>query len=324
MKQLKRYGLGLGAFLLLLVEIWLRVAFGLGHPALLQADPYTGYRYQPNQDLVRFGKRIVYNQYSQRSEPITSTKPADRLRVLMVGDSVLNGGNPTDQSQTITELFEQQLIANGHAAEVLNASAGSWGPGNELAYLQHFGTFNSDVVILEVGANDLVQPTSGSDRVGKDPNFPDRNPGSAIQEGIGRYILPGIQRFFRLTPLSEIPLAEHPARQFERNQRSFAAIAALVRERQLPFFVVFVPRYYNVIPRLAGPEFKSEFLRQLAALKIPVIDAQTAWAKLPFQTVHSYFRDSDHLTAAGNEAVAALLYQNLCLEKQLRACVSRN
>ena len=107
-------------------EVTLRLAFGLGTPVLSQADTATGYRFQPNQKIYRFGKNIEYNQYSQRSEPITPEKPQGKIRILMTGDSVLNGGNPTDQSNIITELFENKLTTSNHPAEVLNASAGSW------------------------------------------------------------------------------------------------------------------------------------------------------------------------------------------------------
>jgi len=72
-------------------EVVLRLAFGLGNPVLSQADPDTGYRFQPNQKIFRFGKHVEYNQYSQRSEPITLKKPKRILRILMTGDSVLNG-----------------------------------------------------------------------------------------------------------------------------------------------------------------------------------------------------------------------------------------
>ena len=129
-------------------EATLRLVLGLGKPVLSQADSDTGYRFQPNQRIYRFSKNIEYTQYSQRSEPITIEKPQGKLRILMVGDSVLNGGNFIDQSQIISELFEKKLIASAHRAEVLNASAGSWGIGNQLGYLRKFGTFNSDAVIL--------------------------------------------------------------------------------------------------------------------------------------------------------------------------------
>ncbi|WP_414623411.1 hypothetical protein [Calothrix sp. CCY 0018] len=112
-------------------EATLRLALGQGLPVLSQADSDNLYRFQPNQKIYRFGKNIEYNQYSQRSEPITIEKPQGKLRILMVGDSVLNGGNFIDQNQIISELFEKKLIASAHPAEVLNASAGSWGIGNQ-------------------------------------------------------------------------------------------------------------------------------------------------------------------------------------------------
>uniref|UniRef100_A0ACD5GQ20 SGNH/GDSL hydrolase family protein n=1 Tax=Desertifilum tharense IPPAS B-1220 TaxID=1781255 RepID=A0ACD5GQ20_9CYAN len=168
-------------------ELTLRLAFGLGNPALLQADPEIGYYFQPNQEILRFGKHIRYNQYAQRSDPITLERSPGTLRILMTGDSVLNGGNPTDQPQTITELFKSRLQSAGYSAEVLNASAGSWAIGNQLAYLTQFGLFNSDAVILQIGTHDLLQPTSTSQAVGRSPYFPNRTPKSAIAEAWSRY-----------------------------------------------------------------------------------------------------------------------------------------
>ncbi|MBD3560821.1 SGNH/GDSL hydrolase family protein, partial [Planktothrix sp. FACHB-1355] len=182
--------------ILITTEVTLRLALGLGNPVLVQADSDTGYRFQPNQKIFRFGKHIQYNQYSQRSEPITPEKPAGKLRILMLGDSVLNGGNPTDQSQIITELFEAKLSASGHPAEVLNASSGSWGIGNQLGYLRKFGTFNADAVILQIGTHDLTQPTSNSEIVGHHPSFPTHPPLLAIQEAWTRYAWPNLA--FRL------------------------------------------------------------------------------------------------------------------------------
>lgn len=103
----------------------------------------------------------------------------------MIGDSVLNGGNPTDQSQILSELFKaklstSQVSASQVSAQVLNASAGSWGIGNQMGYLRKFGTFQADAVILQIGTHDLIQPTSTSERVGGDPNYPNQPPLLAI------------------------------------------------------------------------------------------------------------------------------------------------
>lgn len=100
MKFLAKYWISGSVIVVLITEVTLRLAFGLGNPVLSQADPNTGYRFQPNQKVFRFGKKVEYNQYSQRSDPIILEKPKEILRILMTGDSVLNGGNPIDQSQT--------------------------------------------------------------------------------------------------------------------------------------------------------------------------------------------------------------------------------
>ncbi len=177
-------------------EATLRLALGQGLPVLSQADSDTGYRFQPNQKIYRFGKNIEYNQYSQRSKPITIEKPRGKLRILMVGDSVLNGGNFIDQSQIVSELFEKKLTASAHPAEVLNASARSWGIGNQLGYLHKFGTFNSDAVILQIGTHDLLQPTSTGEKIGFSSNFPNHPPLLAIEELFTRYGLPKLKEEF--------------------------------------------------------------------------------------------------------------------------------
>lgn len=128
------------------IEIGLRL-LGFGNPALLQADANAGYIFAPNQLVYRFGNRLEYNQFSQRSEQIDSAKPEGTLRILMIGDSVLNGNNTTDQKETIPELFEARLLGIKKQVEVLNASAGSWGIGNQLGYIRKFGTFESDAVM---------------------------------------------------------------------------------------------------------------------------------------------------------------------------------
>lgn len=121
------------------IELALRL-LGFRNPALLQADANAGYIFAPNQLVYRFANRLEYNQFSQRSEQIDSAKPEGTLRILMIGDSVLNGNNTTDQTETIPELFEAPLLGIKKQVEVLNASAASWGIGNQLGYSQvwHF------------------------------------------------------------------------------------------------------------------------------------------------------------------------------------------
>lgn len=306
--------------LLALTELTLRFGFGLGNPVLSQADSDTGYRFQPNQKTVRFGRTIEYNQYSQRSEPTTLENPQDKLRILMTGDSVLNGGNSTDQPQTITELFEAQLTQSKHPAEVLNASAGSWGIGNQLGYLRKFGTFQSDALILQIGSHDLRQPTSTSEPVGNHPAYPTHPPLLATQEAITRYALPRLTRLLKSDSSPTETAPEQLNQQFQENMKNLKAIVQLARDNNIPVFVLYTPDRKDLIPTPETPERKPQFLQLLNSLQVPVIDTQTAWSNLPSSTVQTYFRDGVHLTEAGNKAVADLLIQQLCTESQLPAC----
>jgi len=309
-------------------ELTLRLAFGLGKPVLSQADTFTGYRFQPNQKVLRFGKEIQYNQYSQRSEPLSSEKPKGMLRILMTGDSVLNGGNPTDQKKTITELLEAQLSTSRQPAEVLNASAGSWGIGNQLGYLRKFGMFQSDAVILQIGTHDLTQSTSTSAPVGHHPAFPTHPPLLAIQEAFTRYFQPKLLGAFKLN--SSPARALHPSyveanHQFKQNMENLEAILTLVRGQHIPVFVLFTPSQDELLPTYHIPQKKAQFFQLLNSTKIPVIDAHTAWSTLPATTVKAYFRDSRdnyHLSEAGNQALANLLFQKLCIAYQLTACLN--
>lgn len=309
---------------LIVVELVLRLALGLGSPVLFQADADIGYRYRPNQTVFRFGKTIKYNEYSQRSQPVTTPKPQDTLRILLIGDSIINGGTLTDQTQTISALFEARLATKKQPVEVLNASAGSWAIGNQLAYLRKFGLFESEVVISQIGTDDLAQPTSTSDRVGHDPSYPDRPPLLAIQEALTRYILPRLAKLLPLnspSPNVSRPSAQELDQQFQQNLQNLNALVTWVRTQKRPIFVLFTPNQNNLVPRFNVPTYKPEFLQLLNSLQVNVIDAHQAWSTLPKKTVETFYQsDGIHLTVAGNQAIADLLFDQLCMTHKLPAC----
>ncbi|MDB9314782.1 SGNH/GDSL hydrolase family protein [Spirulina sp. CS-785/01] len=303
------WGLATLAVGMFLTEAVLRWKWGLGNPVLTQADAEMGYRFQPNQTTTRLGNQIHYNQYSQRSDPLLSQPQEQVFRVLMVGDSVLNGGSAIDQSETISEQLEQKILKNGQTVEVLNASAGSWGIGNQWGYLQKFGTFKSDLLILQIGTHDLTQPTSTSARVGHDPNYPTEKPLLAWQELLLRYLLPR----FHLSQSQEIPPTLKPEQQFEQNLDYLEQILQGAKQENLPVVVLYTPNWVDVLPTPHTPTYKPQFQRFLEAQQVPLIDVHSAWSSLPPETVKGYFRDSVHLTPEGSEAVADLLYENLTL-----------
>lgn len=55
----------------------------------------------------------------------------------------------TDQDSLATSLFSAET-----GTQMLNMSAGSWGPDNWAAYLRHYGLFDAKGFFLVVGSHD--------------------------------------------------------------------------------------------------------------------------------------------------------------------------
>lgn len=188
----RRFLIGCGIFVLFLVggELFARYGLGLGDPPLSIADSQIEYMFKPSMSYWRFGNYVHYNAYSMRSEdfPKKKNKP-DELRVLMIGDSVINGGNLTDQSQLASKLLEHRLAKDLHRPVVVgNISAGSWGPGNQVAYLKRFGVFDADIAVIVLSSHDYADYPDFKPIVGVSPNYPAHKPISALWEGITRYL----------------------------------------------------------------------------------------------------------------------------------------
>jgi GDSL-like Lipase/Acylhydrolase family len=176
-----------------LLEILLRLLFGFGSPLIYKADPDIGYLLAPNQKVRRFGNQIEINEYSMRSNSIVADRPDSTLRVLMIGDSIVNGGWWTDQKDILSAMVAKQIIAKQGSSpfptiEVLNASANSWSPRNELAYLKRFGLFASQMVVLVINTDDLFATAPTPLPVGHDRNYPDRRPPLALVEVAQRFL----------------------------------------------------------------------------------------------------------------------------------------
>ncbi|WLT39310.1 hypothetical protein NON20_06955 [Synechocystis sp. B12] len=97
---------------------------GLGDPPLSVTHPTIEYMFKPNQDAIRFGNRFRTNSYGMRSEELPKSKNDSELRVLVFGDSVINGGNLTDQSDLATEIVKSEISQNKELT-IANISAGS-------------------------------------------------------------------------------------------------------------------------------------------------------------------------------------------------------
>lgn len=165
-----------------------RFYLGLGTPPLSVAHPTIEYMFAPNQDVVRFGNRYRTNAWGMRANAFPRRKlNSQEYRLLVVGDSVINGGNLTDHDDLDTTILERELPSLlGRPVVVANVSAGSWGPGNWVAFFKEYGLFDADHIILVVNGGDIgdtplfdpLNPTT----------HPTRPPSCASEELLTRYL----------------------------------------------------------------------------------------------------------------------------------------
>ena len=222
--------------IILIVESSLRIFFGFGNPPLYIADEKIGYLLAPNQKTRRRGNLIKINQYSMRSEEIALKKPKNSIRIFMLGDSIVNGGWWTDQNNILSASLEAELTKILQPnIKVFNASANSWSPRNELAYLKRFGLFKADILVLVINTDDLFGTTPNSFVVGKDKNYPDTKPPLALIELYQRYIK-------RPQPIPELePIKQEGGDRVGFNLEAISQIKAIANKENAEFVLALTP-----------------------------------------------------------------------------------
>jgi hypothetical protein len=170
-----------------LAEVLLRTIWGFGTPILVEWDARYEYRMAPNQSIRRFGKRIETNALGLRSRPFEPRKlDPNELRVLVIGDSVMQGGSHVDQESLATAILERALAERlKRPVLVINASANSWGPANQLAFVDAEGTFDADIAILVLSSHDLVDLPLQMERAREHDGKVMNRPWCAITEVLG-------------------------------------------------------------------------------------------------------------------------------------------
>lgn len=119
--------MGASLALLIVVERALRLVWGFGKLPLYAASDKYEYMALTNQSGIRLGNRDYYNAFSMRSDKVNPHKK----HILGLVDSVIYGGVQTDQDSLATSLFSAET-----GMQMLNISAGSWGPDNCATYLK--------------------------------------------------------------------------------------------------------------------------------------------------------------------------------------------
>ncbi len=298
------------ASLLVLVELGLRWRFGLGTPVLYCADPQIGYLLAPNQRVRRFGNRVLINQFSMRSGAIAAVRPATILRVLLLGDSIANGGSWTNQPDIISEQMQRllqplNLLTNQPRhipwtqVEVLNASAPSWGPRNQLAYLKQFGSFEAQVMILLINTDDLFAAVPTSAPVGRDRHYPSRRPRSALTEALSLVCT-------TLYPPPAVPTPEPERDPVGANLAAIAQIGAIAQHSGACFILAMTPLQREIIqPRDYELQTRQRLDRFVQQQQMPYLDFLPLFRDAP--TPATLFRDHIHLSPGGTQFVSEAL-----------------
>ncbi len=197
-----------------------RWGLGLGDPPLTIRHPTIDYLFKPG-CYARFHNTVCYNSHSMRSDE------GDTFPLVVMGDSVVNGGALTDQHSLATSILSREL-----GEPVANVSAGSWGPGNMLAYADAFGWFGAQTIVIVVSSHDLTDLPEFLPDLG--PDFPEERPFSALWEAAERYL----PRYLSFLP------AETASPSIPRPDASMAGPAAfqalvLAARQQAPVCVLF-------------------------------------------------------------------------------------
>ena len=168
----------------ILLELTLRIC-GLHNPPIYISNKEFEYILKPNQNISYFFNKIITNSFGQRSdEPKTKS-----IKIITIGDSVIHGGNPTDQDELATTILSNKLSdVLKTDVQVLNISAGSWGPDNGMAYLNVYGAFNSKILIMVYSSHDLYDIMGTGSIIGNSINHPTEKPILSIVNLFERYI----------------------------------------------------------------------------------------------------------------------------------------
>jgi len=223
-----------------------RFVLGLGDPPLSVTHPTIEYMFKPSSEFHRFGNYFRTNEYGMRSGEFPKEREKNEIKILVLGDSVPNGGNLTDQNELATEILKENVRSLVSVpVQVGNISAGTWSPPNLLAYVEEFGTFDADVAVIILNKGDMFDfPTYAA----LNPKtHPTDKPISAFGELLSRYLAP---RVLALLPsLGESAVQATPTDTERKNcTPELSELMELFTEEYIPVYLIYHPSEDEISP----------------------------------------------------------------------------
>jgi lysophospholipase L1-like esterase len=270
----------------LLAEVGLRAAGVIDFP-LYRADERIGYIQRPDQSGSFLNERDYrFNAHSMAAGRFLPD-PA-RFDLLLVGDSIVSGGNPLRQEDRLGPQLARAIGWN-----VWPVAAGGWSLQNGLTYLREHPEVVAavDAVAFVVESSDLDGPASWASEF----HHPRERPVSALAYAFSKYVL------------APEPAPPPPALQVARRDWH-ADLRAFLESHDKPVYIFFYPNRLETSDAAA----RERMARVLGALCDPqsarprcfsVADA-AQWSAV-------YYRDEIHPTAEGDAVLAQIIARGI-------------
>lgn len=295
-----RWRLAATAFagLLLLVEAVIRLAGVVDFPTYLRSDSF-GYVPHSNQSGTFLGaNRWAFNDRSMGGD--RPWQPNQRADILLLGNSIVMGGNAYDQADKLPQLLQSQL---GAACPVWSIAAGGWSTVNELRFLQANPDViaGSDLFIWELMAGQLgaLQPWV------EETQHPTQRPWWATGYVVRKAL---IQRFGGTGSVAGRPVTSDVERHYAEFDQMLGRLASAA-DRRPPGLIFLYPDQAQLEQARAGREWMDDrvLIEQLAARHgVVLLDV----AQSPRWT-GALYKDGVHPTVEGNRILAGLLADTL-------------
>jgi hypothetical protein len=110
-------------------------------------DSQLGWRNIPNWNSTTFDQPLSINSRGLRDREYSLLKPADTIRILVLGDSY-TWGYGVGNKQVYTEVMEDELL-KGTSCQVINCGVSGWGTDQQYLFLKNEGfAYQPDIVVL--------------------------------------------------------------------------------------------------------------------------------------------------------------------------------
>ena len=189
--------------------------------------------------------------------------------------------------------------------EFLNISAGSWGPGNVMAYLNKFGNFGAKSIFWVVSSHDLKDNMTFKPIIGRHKSHPNNNPSIAILELINRYLIR--QDYKIITPEYTEWLHKYRLR-LAKNQVDVSARKNIYIQELIDYCklneIKLIPYLHPELKELKAKKYNidgEEWINIFKTNEIEFIDG------MKHETTDGY-RDNIHLNNLGQKNMAEVAY----------------